>query len=224
VDFSTMEHAMKAVYNPGGYFLGYVQSAVNMAKAKSKVLELKSGWKPLLIFPHSHEVWLDANEKQLRAFAGFTIKNKSNQGMSLTPVNPEILGVNQKMENFYDTSAFLWKLAIWTSKGRYPDNIDISKPVFLTRWPNFTRLLVTPHALQISALMIEGPRTLINIAQSLNIKPQYVFIFISAASAVGLADQAIRRSDEIMEPPVVKKPKPKGLLSRILGKLRGSST
>lgn len=221
IDFSNPGQVLLAFYRPKNFFLGYVQSAIRVARDKGRILQLKSSWKTLMVFPHSREIWLDADDKQLRAFAGVAIKNESGKGMSLSAVKQNTSGfVNEKMENFYDIDTFIWKLAIWTSKGRYPEDIDIDRPVFLKHWPNFTRLVVTPHALQIAALLMDGPRTLINIADSLNIKPQYVFVFISAAHAIGLVGQAERKADEIIAPPELRKPKSKGLLSKILGRLR----
>jgi hypothetical protein len=117
--------------------------------------------------------------------------------------------------------AFLWKVACWASKGRYPVSIDISHPVYLKSWPNFTRLLITPHALRISALLIRGPRTLGNVAEVLDIKPQYVFVFISAACALGLTGQARREADVLVAQTLeIKSNKNKGFLSRIMSKLR----
>ena len=61
-----------------------------------------------------------------------------------------------------------------------------------------------------------------NVAEALNIKPQYVFVFISAAYALGLTGQARRETDVSLVPPVeIKENKNKGLLSRIMSKLRG---
>jgi hypothetical protein len=220
IDFSDIKQVRSASFNPKDFFLGYVQSAYRVARNKGRVLQLNSSWKPLVIFPHSHEIWLDANDKQLRAFAGLSINNKSGAGMSLSSSGLETSGFNNKMESFYDLDTFVWKLAIWTSKGRYPDCIDIDRPVYLSCWPNFTRLIITPHALRIAALLIVEPVTLLNIADSLNIKPQYVFVFISAAIALGIAGQAERQADQITAPEEIKKVKAKGLLSKILGKLR----
>ncbi len=221
VDFSDSEQVLKASYNPKSYFLGYVQSALKACKANNRVLKLNSSWKPLIIFPNTHEVWLDAEDKQLRAFAGLAIKNNGAKSMSLSPIDQDVSSLNNKMEGFYDIDHFLWKLAVWTSKGRYPDNLDINKPVYLVQWPNFTRLVVTPHAMRIAALLIEEPRTAMNIAKVLSIKPQYVFVFISAANVLGLVGQARRQVDELIAAPEVKPSKTKGLLSRILSRLRG---
>lgn len=222
VDFTDRDQVLLASYNSKHFFMGYVQSALKVARDKGRILQLNSSWKPVIIFPHSHEVWLDADDKQLRAFCGLAIKSQGGKNMSLSPVEKDNIQFNDKMENFYDMDAFIWKMAIWTSKGRFPVSLDINRPVYLKHWPNFTRLVVTPHALQIAALLINGPRTLINISDSLRIKPQYVFVFISAAHALGLVNQAERKADEIIAPPEVKKTKPKGsgLLNKILGRLR----
>jgi len=221
INFSDHEQALKASYNPKGYFLGYVQSALKVCKAKGRILQLNSGWKPLIVFPHSQEIWLDVEDKQLRAFAGVAISKNGAKAMSLTPIDQSKFDIKEKMEGFFDSDHFLWKLAIWTSKGRFPDTIDINKPVYLMQWPNFTRLVVTPHAMRIAALLIRGPRTAMSIANALNIKPQYVFVFLSAANVLGIVGQARRQVDELIAPPEVKPTKSKGLLSRILGRLRG---
>ncbi|MDD1627973.1 MAG: hypothetical protein LUQ26_10965, partial [Methylococcaceae bacterium] len=213
-----------AVYNPKDYFQGYVQSALMVAETKKQVMHLNSGWKPLIIFPHNHDIWLDADDKQLRAFAGVAINKISGPGMTLTPAEPSAASIQGGLEKFHDKDAFVWKLAVWTSKGRYPSALDIHRPVFLRHWPNFTRLVITPHALRISALLMESPRTLPEIAQVLNIKPQYVFVFISAAYALGLIGQTKREADEIFQPSVIKKSEQQSLLSRIIGKLRANKS
>jgi hypothetical protein len=75
--------------------------------------------------------------------------------------------------------------------------------------------------MRIAALLIDGPRTAMNLADALNIKPQYVFVFISAAKTLGLLGQAKRNADILTAPPEIKPSKSKGILSRILGRLRG---
>jgi hypothetical protein len=226
IDFNDKEQVVKASYSPKNYFQGYVLSAIKVAKEKNRMLQLNSTWKPLLIFPHSHEVWLDADDKQLRAFASLEMNKATGSKLTITAVNPTTTGVGGKLERFNDVDAFVWKLAVWTSKGRYPHSLDIHRPIFIKQWPNFTRFLITPHALRITALLINGPRTMLNLSEDLGIKPQYIFVFVSAAYALGLVGQAQRKADELFVPPpvenVVKKESSKGLLSKILGKLRSS--
>lgn len=221
LDVNDPRQFSKAHYNPKEYFQGYVDSAYKVSRAKGHIRQLNSGWSPLIIFPQSDEIWLDADESQIRAFSGLTISNTLGAKMSITPLNLESATMERSLERYQSMDAFLWKVACWASKGRYPESIDINQPVFLKQWPNFTRLLLMPHAMRIAALLIQGPRTLLNVSQVLNVKPQYVFVFISAASALGLVGQSRRGVDTLVEPDEIKSNKNQSLLSRILSVLRG---
>ncbi|MCX7097574.1 MAG: hypothetical protein NTV43_06665 [Methylococcales bacterium] len=222
VDVNDPKQFDKAMYNPKHYLQGYVESAFKVSEAKGQIRQLNIGWNPLILFPHSHEIWFDVDDKQLRSFAGLALNNNLDIKITLTPLDPNSSALVRALDKFHAMDAFLWKLACWASKGRYPESLDIYAPVYLKRWPNFTRMLVTPHALRISALLIQGPRTLTNVAQVLNIKPQYVFVFISAAFALGMVGQAQKNVDQTLPPPDIQPNKKKGLLSRIIQKLRGN--
>jgi DNA-binding response OmpR family regulator len=212
----------QAVYNPSDYFQGYVQSACRIASEKGRVLELISGWKQLLIFPYSDEVWLDADDKQLRVFAGLPINHSGiNKNMQIRPVDHKTSS-NRDLDKFQSMDAFLWKLACWTSKGRFPQQIDIDQPVYLKHWPNFTRLLITPHALRMAALLVDKPKTPVQIAEILKIRLEYVFIFISAAAAVGLIGQTAKNAGMAPARPEPKPDKKHGFFSRIISKLRAN--
>lgn len=227
VNFNDPAQWNSANYNPKQYYQGYVQSAVKIALNKGKILKLNSGWKPLIILPHSNEVWLDADDKQLRAFSSVAVnaatQTAESNAMSLSAVNPKKEVFSSELDKFQEINAFLWKVACWTSKGRYPIALDLSAPVYLKQWPNFTRLVITPHAMRVAALLVADPRPIRDVIQVLKIKPQYVFIFVSAAYATGILGQAKRQVDKLLEAevPAVKSVKKKGLLSRILKKLRG---
>lgn len=222
IDVNDPQQFAKANYNPKDYFQGYVESAFKVCEAKGQIRQLNVGWNPLIMFPHSHEIWFDVDDKQLRAFAGLALSNNRDIKISITPLDPNSSALVRALDKFHAIDAFVWKLACWASKGRYPAALDINGPVYLKRWPNFTRLLVTPHAMRIAALLVQGPRTMSNVAQALNIKPQYVFVFISAAYALGLVGQAKRKADALVLPPEIQPNKKQGLLSRIIQKLRGN--
>ncbi|MFI3218750.1 MAG: hypothetical protein QX189_06465 [Methylococcales bacterium] len=221
IDVNDPKQFAIAKYNPKDYFQSYVESAFKISLEQNEIMQLNSGWSPLIIFPQNDEIWLDADDKQLRAFSGLVISNTLDGKMSTTQLTFESSSLSRSLEKFHSMDAFLWKVACWASKGRYPISIDITHPVYLKNWPNFTRLLITPHALRISALLIRGPRTLGNVAEVLNIKPQYVFVFISAACALGLTGHARREADALVaQSTEIKANKNKGFLSRIMSKLR----
>ncbi|MGZ4996768.1 MAG: hypothetical protein ACXV8J_02900 [Methylobacter sp.] len=217
IDFSDPDQLSLASYNSKLHFQGAVQSAYKFSLEKMRAINLGAGWKPLLILPDNREIWLNADDKMLRAFAGIKINPQSANISAIDERTHSV--IHGQPEKFQDMNAFLWKLAIWTSKGRYPQELDVTKPVYLKKWPEFTRWLITPHAMRIAALLIQSPRTMLNTAQVLNINPRYVFVFISAAHAVGLVEQGQHESDTMIEPPTQPNER-KSLMSRIISKLR----
>jgi hypothetical protein len=221
IDFDDSAQLLTACYDPRQSFLGYVQSAYKTANLQSRALQLNSIWKPLTIFPETQEIWLDADDKQLRAFAGMALGKSAVGSMVLMAVDNAKAG-ERAMDKFQNMNTFIWKLALWTSKGRFPIGLDIQRPVFLVTWPNFTRLVITPDALRMAALLVSAPKTPLEVASVLKVKPQYVFAFISACHALGLLRQSERQVDTVIaaEPP--KKSTNKSLLSKILGKLLGA--
>jgi|GEM_PF-305009 hypothetical protein len=208
-------------YNPKDYLQGYFQDALILSRRQNMPVMLQSAWQPITLLPRTQEVWLKADDSELSFFAGIKLKHKTiDSKISFTAVDPATMNLTVALDKFQTMEAFLWKLACWASKGRFPQAINVDQPVCLKYWPNFTRLLITPHALRIAALLIKGPRNMSNIARVLNIKPQYVYVFISAAYAVGLVSQAKRQSDLLVQPQATMSNKTQGLLARIMSKLR----
>jgi hypothetical protein len=212
------EHAL-AFYDTKNYYQGYVQYAYQVSLAKMQTLQLNSSiWKPLVMLPLSHEIWIDADDVLLKQIAGSWLDMDS---MDVSPVEQEMVLKTYGLEKIQAINTFLWKLALFTSKGRYPKTIDAVSPVYLKQWPDLTRYIVTPHALRIAGLLVgRGPETMINVACLLNIELRYVYIFISAAHAIGLAGQAKRQVDSLIQTTLpVTQPAKKGLLNRIIGTL-----
>jgi hypothetical protein len=221
IDFNDIAQLRNASFNPKNYLLGYVLSAIKVSNHQGSAYQLNSIWKPLLIFPDTRQIWLDADDKQLRAFAGIE-QNKIHTGnIGLMPIDPSATALAKNPDKFQDMDSFIWKLALWTSKGRFPSDIDPYHPVYLKHWPNFTRLLLIPDAMRMAALLVEGARSPLEMVKVLRVKPQYAFAFISACRSLGILVPAKSKTDEIVisEPP--KPNKKQSLFSKILHKLRG---
>lgn len=219
-----------AQYDPKRYLQGYLQSACKTAIAKNCALRLNTGWKPITIIPQSREIWVDANDQQLRSFCLVPAHSIADQGfgdsgesvMTLSPASAiRMKGDDFDASKLQRMDALIWKVALWTSAGRIPDDIDLRRPVYLRHWPNLTRLLMFPNAMRIAALLSEQPRSLLDVAETLDIRQQYVFAFFSAARALGLADQAIRQSENLIVPPALEPKKNAGVLKKILQRLLG---
>ena len=221
IDFSDPSQLLNASFEPKNYLLSYVLSAYKVAGHQGSAQQLNSMWKPLLIFPQIRKIWLDADDKQLRVFAGMEQNKLFAGNISLSPVSTDMSQLERAADKFQEMEAFIWKLSIWTSKGRFPVHIDPNTPVFLKHWPNFTRLMLIPDALRMAALLANGPRAPLDMVKLLHIRPQYVFAFVSACHSLGLLGQCQRQADIIVQPEPPKPNKKQNLFSKILHKLRG---
>jgi hypothetical protein len=229
IDTNSEEQINSAHYDPKAYLQGYFQSACKVALNKKQILQLNGSWKPLVIFPRTNEIWLDADDKQLQAACRMSLKtlgavdplsDTKGSGMTMSAVN-DVSKINKcDRNNFQSIESFLWKVSLWTSQGRVPLGLDLERPVYLSHWPNMTRLMLSPHAVRIAALLVSEPRSLLEVAAVLNIPQQYVFAFYSAARALGLAGQVKREVDLIVTPSLIKKPKQRGLFGKILDRLK----
>ena len=220
IDFDDPKQWTIASFDPKSHLLSYVLSACKIACHQNHAQQLNSMWKPLMILPGSRQVWLDADDKQLRVFAGMEHKLFANT-ISLSSIDEAASVLSKPTDKFQDMDAFIWKLSIWTSKGRFPANIDPNLPVFLKQWPNFTRLMLIPDAMRIAALLVKSPRTCFEIVRVLHVRPQYVFAFITACQSLGILGQCQRQADFMVSPEPPKPNQKQSLFSKILHKLRG---
>jgi len=223
IDFDDPTQASKARFNPNHYLLGQVLSARQLAYQQNQPVVVNSVWKPLTIYPDTQQIDVDAQDKQLRIIAGMEQSQLFSDKNTLILVNPHTVETKSKPEALQNLEAFIWKLTVWTSKGRYPNGLDPNHPVHLEHWPNFTRLLLVPGAMRISALLIREDQSPNQIINTLNLKPQYVFAFLSACHSIGILKQAEKLPEQAtptLTPPTTIKKK-QSLLGKILNKLRG---
>ncbi|MDO8845277.1 hypothetical protein [Methylicorpusculum sp.] len=103
----------QATYNPDEYFLGGILSAVKTGIEKQEMLTFDFGWKPLILLPKTHEIWVDADEKQIRAFAGLKQKEAHHAHFSFKPFTVDPDALTLAPEKLHSIDAFVWKLAGW---------------------------------------------------------------------------------------------------------------
>lgn len=218
-------------YEPREYLQGYVQNACTLALSTQEAICMETPWKSLTILPQQRLVWIDADEAQLRAACGIPFRRiasvdiggSGQPTVKVQRLEPGQLEQVLSRDNLMPLDALLWKIALWTSKGRIPHGVDLKQAARLKRWPNFTRLLVTPHALRIAALLYQRPYALFEAARILGIRQQYVFALFSAAHAQGLT--AMQPLDEAPSNPLAPTPSPDkaertSLLKKILHRLK----
>ncbi len=140
---------------------------------------------------------------------------------STTPVQQSLTlkNRNKSQLKIWSLDVFLWKIALWTSRGRFPEDTDLHTTAYLSEWPNFTRLQTFPHAMRIAALLHQQPTRLTEIASKLKIPQRYVFSFYSAAKAIEISGISRRKIDQTLKAAPQKKSSHRSVLQKVLNKL-----
>jgi hypothetical protein len=211
-------------FDPNEYLLGILQKHLDDIADKPGISLLVHCWKnrTVIIFPSKGLAYSELNDAQLKNLG--IAKLSEGTDIHIEEIDSDYANAlvvkNNPKAHFLTINAFLWDITLRTSRGRIPKGSSVSNPIYLSNWPNLTRLSHTPHAMRISAFLIDNPCSLEDISSKLNIDKKHVYSFFSAASSIGLAGAAKRKSDTILEPkPANYNPEKRGLLSSILRRI-----
>jgi hypothetical protein len=190
IDLDKAKNAVldKLYYDPARHLQGILAQAAELGHNRQGAIEIAGLSGILIVLPHKNQVLYDLGEESLRPLCMLPLNAPK---VAITPLSDE--AVSQRVQiatsslHYSYLDRFLWQVGIWTAHGRLPKDTPLDAPIVLTRWPNFTRLPVTPRALQIAALWIEQAYSLVDTAKILAIPQRYVFTFYSAAHGQRLA-------------------------------------
>lgn len=143
----------------------------------------------------------------------------------------------------------IWQLSIWTARGRLIEPITPDTVIRLKAWPNMTRLAYLPEAMRLSAFLVRTPVALNTLYKLLPVSLEDVLNYIAATYSIGaliveqqLTSPAAQQEKEMVltrkaPQAATTKPasgtqtteheesdedRPKGLLARLMGRLRGN--
>lgn len=207
-------------YEPAEYLQGMLQRACQLARKGSPV-KVVIGRQAMIVLAGGQEVFSPTREQRLRPLS---VTPTPSRFAALLDVRQEDLPeIPPQDPHLHRSETMLWTVSLWASRGRVPKGTDLYVPVSLVSWPGFSRLLITPHALQIAALWSTRPLSLMETARLLAIPHRYVFALYSACLALGLtetiptAKQAVvSQANHATSAPAAKR----GLMGSLLRKLR----
>lgn len=179
----------KIYYDHTHYLQGFLEKAFTTAQqSHAEGILIEGLHTPMILLPEKNQLLCSSLclEEQLHTMAVLPLSASSHlRLLSLDEATIEQWRLTEKLFA-QPLEPFLWKVALWTARGHLPKGTSLFKNVVLKQWPNFTRLIITPHALEIAALWIAQPHSLIETAKVLSIAQRYVFAFFSATQALKL--------------------------------------
>jgi len=229
VDINDHEQLKQAIYSPDVLLQSVMEQACKQSQYSGHIVQLNvfnyvfyfdaKGQKvhsnvgpavirPLCVVPHDNQAAYIVKPSSFRDDLNYIIQSNKNNKTGDSPGKYS-----------WSMEAFMWVVTLWCSRGRVPEGVDLTQPVYLMRWPNLTRLEQLPHALRIAALIYDQPRTLVEAARQLGIEQRYVFAFFSACKAIGLSGVSCREVDKTFISEKPEQHKNKSIMSKLLGKL-----
>jgi len=224
IDINNKKEVALVTYSPNNMFQGAIIEGCNLAKSKNSIVEVKCLGISAVIDGASFKVYTAAPYGVIRPTCLLHSKEKPQfKNIEFDNLEKTLLSLNRgKKTNIVcmDIDAFIWKISLWSSRGRIPEGTSFSMPVYLIHWPNLTRLDNIPHAPRIASVLMSAPDTLCHIAERLNIPQRYVFGFYSACNALELAGNARRQVDTLFKPTKRQHTHPRVMLRKILNHVR----
>ena len=211
-----------AYYDPGRYLQGVAMAAAREAAARGQTALIRGPWPSLTLLPAQGLALIAGSEELLQQFA-VQADMAQRAKVSYLPAPDSAAALADAVP----LDSLIWKLALWAARGRLPAGTDPDRPVRLRQKPDLSRLGAVPGGPQL-ALHWSGhaasPRAL---PELLDLPPEQVHSFFSAARALDLIDHAepaiavptaaAANSDRGDDPPYV----PGSFARRFLARLRG---
>uniref|UniRef100_UPI0026099EFF hypothetical protein n=1 Tax=uncultured Cocleimonas sp. TaxID=1051587 RepID=UPI0026099EFF len=94
----------------------------------------------------------------------------------------------EKSELSHSIESFVWAASVFTSKGRSPQNTDLSRIIGLKNQLNLKQLMIVPHMAEIIDLLQEGAYSLSEVQQKLIVKHAQVIDVYNALLNLGLIE------------------------------------
>jgi len=172
------------------YILGAIYRAYTTACESKEVVKLSGLWRPIYFFPDTHEVYIDLSYSQLRSVCATPIMSQSD---TLVPREIKIekskreweLKHCQKAERFRPIENFMWKVALFTARGRIPDFVNPKQVIHLNSWPNLTRLDLTPDIVKLIAFWSTAKHSLDDAIEQLNVRQKDTYALFTALYILG---------------------------------------
>lgn len=207
----------KQMYHPQEYLQGVLENALRYARAHQQCIRMIQLPGEIMIIPRLKKVFTRLQDADLYALS--VMPSGEYAGRLQLCDETEQLWQMRETAPAMPLEQFQWKISLWASRGRLPQNTALDAPARLRYWPNFTRLPLPPQALEIAALWQRQPLSINQACQRLPASSQCaVFSFYSAALGAGMLEIATPDA-VVVPPPAAPCPAGKAGMAQFFGKI-----
>lgn len=181
-DLSASAGLRKVRYNADVTLLPWVVKAVRLGR-ESKRAQQVQGVPGLLIYLPERDVFYTDLDSDLLLHMGRARFGMEELSLAELDVSSAI---QDETVRHVPADQLLWRLALFTSRGRVAESLPLDKPLQLIRKPDFSVFDPTPHANEIADFWYSKRASAVDLVRQLALPQRYVFSFMVAADAVGL--------------------------------------
>ncbi len=220
IEFDNPASIDNLFYDPSRLFQHLLKSAIEQSRRRDVPVRLSlPDEKYVVLLPETNLALTNLSDSKLRPRCLLPVKQ--HQARIDYPSESEISQLKVGSGVAQDMDGLLWKVSLWSARGRLPLGTKIDNTIGLRHWPNLTRLMTIPQFMRIAALWAKTPLPLSKTVEFLNIEARYVCAFFSACYALELT-QTLTTTEDLkdLQSEPQQSTAPKGLLRRILRRLR----
>jgi hypothetical protein len=193
---SKSTEATGLAFTPPAHLLNIVQRVLS-TQGNSRII--LPGMGSITILSQRREY--DADVKDMREFSIAPAENfeiKDLESSELSSISP----------SGKDVRDLLWQVAFYLYEDNLIESCSENDVIQFSRWPNLTRLPITPHTARICALLTRHPTSIMLVRRVLGIDKKEVNRVVSAAFSTGIVNTISRGPSLSSAEPAVTEIKP----------------
>jgi hypothetical protein len=181
IDFTKSVERRSVFLNPEDSLLVKITEAVELAQKVEQPVEITGLPGKMFFFPEDHVFYSTFADDFLNQLA---LTRFGYQEIDIEP--QEGFELEDKSKHLSESAeSLIWKVAIWTARGRLLNGMDPEKLLQLTTKPDFDRFLTLPNCEAISDVWAGHSVSALDIVKILDVPQRVVFAFMSGAYSLG---------------------------------------
>ncbi|WP_415912113.1 hypothetical protein [Neptuniibacter sp. QD37_11] len=181
VDLSRSDERRSIFFNPEGSLLVKMTEAVDLAVKLDQPVEITGLPGQMFVFPDQRLFYTTFSDDFLNQLA------LTRFGYGELEIEPKgDFKLEDKTKHLAENiESLIWKVALWTSRGRLLNGMDPEKLMQLTVQPDFETFQAVPDCYEISDVWSGHQMTALDIVRILDIPQRVVFTFMCGAYSLG---------------------------------------
>ncbi len=185
----------KISFNPDGFALSLFLEKLDQVKKSHQVIRLAIG-DVIIIMDHTLNtvycnVLITKEEFVDKCCQPIDRDNISINELDYNEIKAHKIKIREQAGFVHSIESFIWTLSLLTSRGRLPENTDVTKMMSLKTGLDLSALEPIPYASEIVNLLNHEPSSLLEISELLDIPQKFVFAFYNAVLSLGMIEYNI---------------------------------